>query len=525
MAGELASAVALQSQPYNRPQSTGVSEAALDNAFNGRRRADEERKRKEDADRQKRLDDIAKNTVFSTKYKNAYHNRIAQQAQTEALEEVYSAFMSGEENLNVVGFNAVRKLQELDKELSVSDESVHSSAALYDKDPSKFGWLGIGGDVKGNKAANVWQALNDPKNDAFIDETSNQFSNPAVSFVKKVVGGKEITLPYILIGAAEEKDPMSVIKEEVNNPDNATHRNPKTEMYYLGDNSKMVTNWNIPEMDAVKLSAKSYADPTVVNGAYRRHFQKLQSEAQAKGQSFTPQDYMSLPAEIKAAYVKSESGQLAETVHKRIGRQEEIAFNPDAPKAEKPSVYNVAPRTAYIAAQDKSSGKPMGYNIIAYNPQAGKNVSEVNVDLPAGHYEIVSGKVNKISNPNSLSAKPKGPAWLDGRLGFMYTNDSETYFNPLDQGSYQMWLQHTDVPEEDVLKEIQQLGSGNKAITDANRAWMEKMGLQKTTPSGSAKAPSAAPASGTINLQDLPVGAKIEVRNGKNYYNGKEIKM
>ena len=55
MAGELASAIAKTGQPRNRPQSVGVSEEALDNAFNGRRRADEAKAAKEAADREKRF--------------------------------------------------------------------------------------------------------------------------------------------------------------------------------------------------------------------------------------------------------------------------------------------------------------------------------------------------------------------------------------------------------------------------------------------------------------------------------------
>jgi len=528
MAGELASAVALQSQPYNRPQSTGVSEAVLDNAFNGRRRADEERKRKEDAEKDKRLDSIMKNSVFTKQYENDYFNRQYQQQITKAMDEVLQAYESGDENVGVVGARAVNKLQQIHQTLYSADKSMSAAQKAYDKDPNSLGIYNDQQTIGGKPFSNVFQAINSGDNDLLMPNVAEQYWSTGTEIMERDIAGEKIWIPQFVPGGAVTTDPFSLIEKDVNNPDNATWLNPQPEIFKLGGTTVQSHKFQIDPAVSAKLAAQGMSTPESINYILDQDYRYRKQAAEKNGMTWTRKEQASLTPKENAETIKRYAEELTSKIHGRVGRRERIQDSPPAPKAAAPSdfekVFTVSATPAYIGAEDEN-GKSTGYNVIPYTARPGKTLGKVNVDFPKGHYEVVSGKIKKKDKPNSIPAVPKGPAWLDGKLGFMYTNDSETYFNPLDQGSYQMWLQHTGAPEEDVMKEITLVGGGSKQAEAQAKSWMDKMGLQGTTPSGQQKSPSTAPASGTINLQDLPVGAKIEVKNGKNYYNGKEIVM
>lgn len=528
MAGELASAIALQGQPRNRPQSVGPSEVMIENAFNGRKRAEDEKKAKEDAEAQKRMDQIMKNTAFSQQFENPYYNRQYQKDAVKAMDEIVQANATGDKNAVVVGYNKVRELESIMNTYLLADKNMSAARKAASEKPDEYAGLFNPQRIGSETYNTMFDALNDPKLAGMEDFIAEQFGSPSSSFVKENVNGNDIGVAMFNLQNARTADPTK--KAGAALTDNSRFTRPGKEIVINNRDTQLkVIPTHLDDTYLEQIALEVYSDPAVVNNAVMKDFNKAKAVALEidPSKNFTWKDYEQLRGNLGAVATK-DADEFIANARKMTGTPYQVSNTLKAEKEATPSdfekVFTVATTPAYISAEDEK-GLKTGYNVIPYSSRPGKNLAKVNVDLPAGHYEIMSGKIKKVDSPNSLPAIPKGPAWLDGKLGFMYTNDSETYFNPLDQGSYQMWIQHTGVPEEDVIKQITLVGGGSKQAESQAKAWMEKMGLQGTTPSGQQKSPSAAPASGTINLQDLPVGAKIEVKNGKNYYNGKEIKM
>lgn len=356
MAGELASAVALQSQPYNRPQSTGVSEAALDNAFNGRRRADEERKRKEDAEKDKRLDSIMKNSVFTKQYENDYFNRQYQQQMTKAMDEVLQAYESGDENVGVVGARAVNKLQQINQTLYSADKSMSAAQKAYDKDPNSLAIYNDQQTIGGKPFSNVFQAINSGDNDSLMPNVAEQYWSTGTEIMERDVAGEKMWIPQFVPGGAVTTDPFSLIEKDVSNPDNATWLNHVPKTYKLGDTTVQSHEFQIEPTVAAKLAAQGMSTPESINSILDQDYRKRKAAAEASGKTWTRKQQAQLPPAENTETIKRYAEELTSKIHSRVGRRERVQDSPPQQK-ESAAKKALSEMTISVASNGRGGAK------------------------------------------------------------------------------------------------------------------------------------------------------------------------
>lgn len=356
MAGELASAIALQSQPYNRPQSVGPSEGMIDNAFNGRRRADEERKQKEDAEKDKRLDAIMKNSVFTKQYENDYFNRVSQQQMAKAMDEVLQAYESGDENVGVVGARAVNKLQQIHQTLYGADKSMSAAQKAYDKDPNSLGVYNDQQVIGGKPFSNVFQAINSAENDALIPETADKYWSPGTEIMEREIAGEKIWVPQFVPGGAVTTDPFSLVEKDVNNPDNATWLNPVPETFKLGDTTVQSHKFQIEPTVAAKLAAQGMSSPESINYILDQDYRRRKQEAEAAGKTWTRKQQAQLPPVENTETIKRYAEDLTSKIHGRVGRRERIQDSPPQQK-ESAAKKALSEMTISVASNGRGGAK------------------------------------------------------------------------------------------------------------------------------------------------------------------------
>ena len=530
MAGELASAIAKTGQPRNRPQSVGVSEEALDNAFNGRRRADEAKAAKEAADREKRLDKINENTIFDTKFDNPYYQRQWQEDVNKAQDDILQATLTGDANSAAIAGQAIRKLRALEGHYDGLNKNMNEAKKLYYEKPSQYQGFSDPQTINGVTYDTMWDALNDPMTKGREAEVQKAFNSPFSNIAEEDVTGEKKYSVRFNPGAAFARSPEEAMKERISNPDIYTRRGEDVEKSYLGTRKRM-TPMQMDEKAADEITVDAYMLPDVSGYAYQQDYRNR--KAKANGNWTWAEQIATVNPQKVAEYASMNT---AYELKQRANKYEEItAPAPKAPREAKPS----AVEKNYGSWGEPTFNKNTRERSVSLG-QAGTQPRETDIIIPLGS-KTHNEKGMMIDSPiaggtGSKSAIAKGPAVLkDAELYMKYLADNgeggyEDVFIPATNENFKEFAQNTRAIEsQEAMDELlrvtgELVGTSGKEVLDGFVQYLSKGGVTAKFPSGK---PAAKPAanSNTINLQELPVGAKIETKNGKNYYNGKEIIM
>lgn len=506
MAGELASAIAKTGQPRNRPQSVGVSEAALDNAFNGRRRADEAKAAKEAADRDKRLGEISKNTIFSKQFENDIYNRQFQKISSEALDNIYKSYQEGG-NITVDGMREVQKLKDIGSRLHAADKNLSMTEAQFNKDPSSVAWYTQGGEVGGNKYQNVFQALKDPRTDGRIQELNDNFSNPAIMFQEDDINGSKIYTANLNLGAAATANGMTEADKMISAEDYNLALAPTR--IKLGNTEMDRYSMGLQPETIGKVVTAVGANPATTGYAVKNKFFEDRAAALANGKNLTYEEWANTAdiPNISVQYMDN----LAGALKNKTGNNFQITDRPVAAKEPKPS------------AVEKNYG---GWGEVTFNKntrersaslgQAGTQPRETDIIIPLGS-KTHDEKGMMIDSPQaggtgSKSAIAKGPAVLkDGKLYLKYLADNgdggyEDVFVPATNENFKEFAQNTRAIEsQDAMDELLKVtgdvvGVSGKKVLDGFVDYLSKGGVNAKFPSDKPSAKTAESGNITVEL-------------------------
>lgn len=509
MAGELASAIAKTGQPRNRPQSVGVSEAALENAFNGRRRADEAKAAKEAADRDKRLEEISKNTIFSKQFENDIYNRQFQEISKSKLDNIYKTYLGGG-NLAVEGTRAVQELQEIGARLHTADKNLSITEAQFNKDPSSVSWF-TQADKDGR---NVFQAIRDPKMDGRIQELNDNFSNPAIIFQEDDINGTKIYTANTNLGAAATMDGITEANKMITDKDYNRALPPTP--FQLGNTQMERYAFGLQPETVKKVVLAAGSNPAVSGYAIKNKFFADRAEALKNGKALTYEEWANasdIPS-IPLKYLDNLTGELNE----RTGNDFNITDRLQAPREPKatPTQKNYngwSPEPTYDRNTEET---------LMSLGQGGANPRVTDFLIPVGTKSLnETGKLVKSDSAGSPIAKKaiaKGVAtlWNDSEKGkrkkelymkyLIDTGDGyEAQYVPATNANFREFAQITESTETE--EDMQALldatsrvvGTGGKEIMDGFTKELYGVGV-------TAKFPSGKPAATTtkMNAQGKP---------------------
>jgi hypothetical protein len=530
MAGELASAIAKTGQPRNRPQSVGVSEAALDNAFNGRRRADEAKAAKEAADREKRLDKINENTIFDTKFDNPYYQRQWQQDVNKAQDEILQATLTGDGNSAAIAGQAIRKLRALEGHYDGLNKNMNEAKKLYYEKPNQYQGFSDPQTINGVTYDTMWDALNDPATNGREAEVQKAFNSPFSNIAEEDVTGEKKFSVRFNPGAAFARSPEEAMKDRISNPDIYTRRGEAVEKSYLGARKRM-TPMQMDEKAADEITVDAYVLPDVNSYAYQQDYK--QRKAKANGKWTWAEQIATVSSQEVSEYASMNT---AYELKQRANKWEEIS----AP----------APQAPKLTPSQKRADEVMGMG--SYDPVSkiwsvptSENAQEEsNRKFFNGTTVWVNGKqTHKINGPLQVASTPSGFYWGGSPSTSYFEYESErppmgardkdqtsnyTYRAPLSPEAAAQYAASQNMKWNDLAPALFEGMNPNEI--EATRDFLMTLGGDGKL-AGGGKQPTATPTakpaanSKTVNLQELPVGAKIETKNGKNYYNGKEIIM
>jgi len=391
MAGELASAIAKTGQPRNRPQSVGVSEAALDNAFNGRRRADEAKAAKEAADRDKRLGEISKNTIFSKQFKNDIYNRQFQEASKSKLDHIYKTYTEGG-NLTVEGMRAIQELRDIGETLYAADTQMFNARTAHDKNPEEFGWFSLGG----KSGANVFATLDDPTYDGKADEINEIYSNPAFNMRKVNVGGVELNIGQFNPATASTVNGYKTAEQLISAED-ATELVEDPNILSYNGNSKKMFYFTINKDLAAKTAALVSGDMRVGNDAVLQEYKRQSALAAQNGEYLSPTKF--LETANSPEIIMNNANGIADKLSKQRYNQQIVSHSPPAPKetSEDKALAKLAVNGTYNETGD------------TWNYSMGTLDAPFTTQLPAGTTVVESGagkKTSKLNEEISLGVIP-----------------------------------------------------------------------------------------------------------------------
>jgi len=295
MAGELASAIALQGQPRNRPASVGPSEELIDNAFNRRRREEEAAKAKKAADDEKRLNEILKNTAFTKQFDNPYYNRKYQNDAARAMDDIISTYSEGGENSFVVARNKLRELESIMSTYELADKNMSDARKATSEKPDEYGGLFNPQTIGGVTYNTMFDALNDKRTNGMEDEIASAFESPSSVFMKEQVNGNDVGVAMFRLQDARTTDPTK--KANAALTDNSRFTRLGTEFEIKNRNTQLkVVPTHLDDEYLGQVAMDVYTDPSVGNNAVVKDFNQSKATALSidPNKNFTWRDYMSL---------------------------------------------------------------------------------------------------------------------------------------------------------------------------------------------------------------------------------------
>jgi len=513
MAGQRASQITTTGQPSNGPQSVGVSEVAIDNAFNGRRREDEAKAAREAADRDKRLEQIGNNTIFSKQFENDIYNRQFQEISKSKLDQLYNAHLGGE-NIAVAGMRAVQDLREIGNRLHSADKNLSMTEAQFNKDPSSVSWFTQSGEVGGNKYQNVFQALKDPRTDGRIKELNDNFSNPAIMFQEDDINGNKIFTVNTNLGAAATMDGITEANKMITDKDYNRELEPKP--FTLGNTQMERYAFGLQPETVKKVVLATGSNPAVLGYAIKNKFFADRAEALANGKNLTYEEWANtadIPS-IPLQYLDNLTGELNE----RTGNDFTITDRKQIPRAtaEDKALEKLAVNGTYNKAGDTWS-----YSMGALD-------APFTTQLPAGTTVIESGDKKKTYLlKNEISAESVPIKVVFGKtLGDSYIEYQSkvkpdmkvgeginTYRVPLDMQSINAFGQGYKLSGEAILNRMMQ-GSEQAPLERIDKFVKQIQGVSINKPAATTTKMSATgkvtPVSNEVERKD-PKSGKIAI--------------
>lgn len=485
----------------------------------GRRIAEQSAKNKA---KQGLVDDIMKNTAFKQQYNNAYYQKEFEKTAASKMADIVQS-LDGDytTNMAVVANNAMNELEALNRQWKIEDDQMTSVTKTAIQKPDNFFFADpkeidgkiynspieyvnshAGEDDAAQKAADAWGA-----NWYFnpIQDGSGRISlnfNPEMAYIEN---------PYDVFKKGITKDDFTVAgKERIIKQGATTERNIP---FHPSEESLMRGGFNV---------ATSFgAGNSLLLDGYR--------EAQKSNPALRFSDFMASMGENIGTYMDERISGIKEEMKKIEGRYESVTNTVPKPTAPKPSLFNKHYTVSDVGVTNEN-GKRITFNAIS-NSQG-----TVPINMPSDAKQQNSdGEWVKLRAKGTIEASPVGVQFNQGKLEFLVSaKDGGTlYAIPASQDAFNSiasGLYLTD-PEE---KKAVLLGSIQKVIEGQPEKirdqYLEMLGLsapkspsKATTTRMDAQGRTYPSGAKTISLQDLPVGAKIESKNGKNYYNGLEI--
>jgi hypothetical protein len=359
--------------------------------------------------------------------------------------------------------------------------------------------------------------------DGRVQELNDNFSNPAIMFQEEDVNGTKIYTANTNLGAATTANGMTEADKMISSEDYNLELAPKR--IKLGNTEMDRYSMGLQPETIGKVVTAVGANPATTGYAVKNKFFEDRAAALANGKNLTYEEWANTAdiPNISVQYMDN----LAGALKNKTGNNFQITDRPVAAIEPKPS------------AVEKNYG---GWGEVTFNKntrersvslgQAGTQPRETDIIVPKGS-KTHNEKGMMIDSPQagytvSKSAIAKGPAVLkDAKLYLKYLvnnwdNGYEDVFIPATNKTFKEFAQNTRAIEtqesmDELLRVTGELvGTSGKKVLDGFVDYLSKGGVNAKFPSDNSK---------TINLQELPVGAKIETKNGKNYYNGKEIIM
>lgn len=495
MAGELASAIAKTGQPRNRPQSVGVSEEALDNAFNGRRRADEAKAAKEAADRDKRLEEISKNTIFSKQFKNDIYNRQFQEVSKAKLDNIYKTYSEGG-NLTVEGIRAIQELRDVGETLFAADTQMFNARTAYDKSPEELGWFSLGG----KRGTNIFATLDDPTYDGKVDEINADYENPAFNMRKVNVGGVELNVGQFNPAAGSTINGYKTAEQLISAEDATELVEDPNILSYQGNSKKRF--YYTPSKDlATKTAILVSGDARVGNDAVLQEYKKQAALAAQKGEYLSPSKFFET-ANI-ADITTNNADEIANKLSEKQYNQQYVNYSPSAPREAKatPTQKNYngwSPEPTYDRNTEET---------LMSLGQGGANPRVTDFLVPVGTKSLdATGKLIKsdlAGSPIAQKTIAKGVAtlWNDSEKGkrkkelyMKYLIDSGAgyvaQYVPATNANFREFAQITQSTEteEDMQALLEAtgrvVGTGGKEIMDGFTKELYGVGVTAKFPSG-----------------------------------------
>ena len=337
MAGELASAIALQGQPRNRPESVGPSEELIDNAFNGRSRREEAAKAKKAAEDQKRLDEILKNTAFAQQYENPYYNRKYQNDAAKAMNEIITTYSDGGDNAYVVARNKLRELESIMNTYALADKNMSDARKAATEKPDEYAGLLNPQKIGGKQYATMFEALNATETAGMEDEIAEAFDSPSTSFMKEKVNGNDVGVAMFNLQNARTVDAMK--KADLALKDNSRYTRLGKEFTINNRGTQMkVVPTHLDDDYLGQVTTEIYSDPTVINNAVIKDFNAAKATALGidPSKNFTWKDYQALRGDLKTVAAK-DADEFIVNARKMTGKDYTITNTPSAPREVKPS--------------------------------------------------------------------------------------------------------------------------------------------------------------------------------------------
>ena len=554
MAGELASAIALQGQPRNRPASVGPSEAMIDNAFNGRRRADEAAKAKKAADDEKRLNEILKNTAFTKQFDNPYYNRKYQNDAARAMDDIIRTYSEGGENSFVVARNRLRELESIMSTYELADKNMSDARKAASEKPDDYAALFNQQQIGSKTHATMFDALNDPELAGREDEIAEAFESPSAMFMKEKVNGNDVGVAMFSLQNARTLDAFK--KAETALKDNSRYTRLGKEFEIKNRNTQLkVVPTHLDDEYLGQVTTEIYSDPSVINNAVVKDFNAAKATAMEidPSKNFTWKDYQALRGDLRAVAAKDADEFIANarkmtgqpySMSDKLSAEKESDAAKNAKKLVTDGAFNMTGDTFEMAI----SGSGQKSNVISIPKGAAFRAGTEKWGNTPQKADIEATPIRiEWNGPGKPSVIVYQSQFAPDGTSMQEVKQTYTYRIPLTKSSLAQAAGVAGTESDVLVREIVSKYSGGPI--DQFKKWytasggagspdeIQPAGTSNQNPASGAigqtankAAPQKMDAQGKsygdeINLQDLPVGAKIEMKNGEAYYKGKKVIM
>jgi hypothetical protein len=500
--------------------------------------ARQQEKARKDKERKDLEAEVSKNMLVKSGLNIPFNQRDFSRRAASTMADMIEGIQSGEKSTAEI-YGKIQEFNNYAESIRAADKQLFSSLEEIRKNPDMYDWDGER--IFGGKPVNsVFEALNDPYSDTpeGMEELGKVFWGNEYAFKKSTPEEIALGMPERMVSFNPRPmaDPRAVTDELVKDPNLYTESKfSGVERFDPRTNQLMREHgWGLSDqaIDGAKQVAMN--NPSV----WRTYEKKYREKFQKENPNGTYEEFKASSWMDQA--LQDYDNEVVTDLKKRLANRSIKTDNiPTPPSPKESSAKKALSEMTISVASNGRGGAKVTFNkpgtIIKGNvvlpPDATIRTTRDNGkgEEVEGLYKVGRELQLKEATPTEIVFNGLQNAHIKYIADYNENGEdngkTNEYVVPLTEQSFSALTTMLGSDNaDDVIKMIQ--GASGADQYDFINKWLSKWGKQMpSTPSGSAKTPAAAPASGTINLQDLPVGAKIEVKNGKNYYNGKEIKM